>query len=120
MYQLTLALTAAFLLLAGCGSTPAEAPLAQDHPANPHATEALATPPSQVLASHDDVQRTQTQQMPPMHDGMHGTHGSMHPAPAATTQAAVYTCPMHPEVVSDKPGKCPKCGMNLVKKGEAR
>jgi len=25
----------------------------------------------------------------------------------------VYTCPMHPEVVSDKPGKCPKCGMKL-------
>jgi len=32
------------------------------------------------------------------------------------TEAAVYTCSMHPEVVSDKPGKCPKCGMNLVKK----
>lgn len=29
---------------------------------------------------------------------------------------AVYTCPMHPEVKSDKPGKCPKCGMNLEKK----
>lgn len=27
-----------------------------------------------------------------------------------------YTCTMHPEVVSDKPGKCPKCGMDLVKK----
>ncbi|MGB4775382.1 MAG: heavy metal translocating P-type ATPase, partial [Daejeonella sp.] len=25
-----------------------------------------------------------------------------------------YTCPMHPEVVQDKPGNCPKCGMNLV------
>lgn len=27
-----------------------------------------------------------------------------------------YTCPMHPEVVKDAPGKCPKCGMNLVKR----
>ena len=26
----------------------------------------------------------------------------------------LYTCPMHPDVISDKPGKCPKCGMNLV------
>jgi P-type Cu2+ transporter len=25
-----------------------------------------------------------------------------------------YTCPMHPEVVKDAPGTCPKCGMNLV------
>lgn len=25
-----------------------------------------------------------------------------------------YTCPMHPEVLKDEPGKCPKCGMNLV------
>ena len=28
----------------------------------------------------------------------------------------VYTCSMHPEVKSDKPGKCPKCGMKLEKK----
>jgi Cu(I)/Ag(I) efflux system membrane fusion protein len=28
----------------------------------------------------------------------------------------VYTCPMHPEVQSDKPGSCPKCGMDLVEK----
>jgi len=25
-----------------------------------------------------------------------------------------YTCVMHPEVVVDHPGKCPKCGMKLV------
>jgi hypothetical protein len=25
-----------------------------------------------------------------------------------------YTCPMHPQVVTDHPGKCPKCGMTLV------
>tara|TARA_R110001583_G_scaffold39260_1_gene125977 strand:+ start:15386 stop:15748 length:363 start_codon:yes stop_codon:yes gene_type:complete len=30
--------------------------------------------------------------------------------------AKVYTCSMHPEVVSDKPGECPKCGMNLIEK----
>ncbi|PWA10119.1 efflux RND transporter periplasmic adaptor subunit [Flavobacterium laiguense] len=31
-------------------------------------------------------------------------------------QDAVYTCSMHPEIRSDKPGKCPICGMTLVKK----
>ena len=30
----------------------------------------------------------------------------------------VFTCPMHPEVILDKSGKCPKCRMNLVKKDQ--
>lgn len=34
----------------------------------------------------------------------------------SSSEKVVYTCPMHPEVTSDKPGKCPKCGMDLVKK----
>lgn len=37
--------------------------------------------------------------------------------PADTSKTAtVYTCPMHPEVVSDKPGTCPTCGMDLEPK----
>jgi len=28
----------------------------------------------------------------------------------------IYTCSMHPEVKSNKPGKCPKCGMDLIVK----
>lgn len=28
--------------------------------------------------------------------------------------ATEYTCPMHPEIVQDEPGSCPKCGMDLV------
>ena len=35
---------------------------------------------------------------------------------SSMSPAAKYTCTMHPEVVSDAPGKCPKCGMALVAK----
>jgi Cu+-exporting ATPase len=35
---------------------------------------------------------------------------------AVSAPGAVYTCPMHPEVVSDRPGPCPKCGMALEPK----
>jgi hypothetical protein len=31
-----------------------------------------------------------------------------------------YTCPMHPEVVADQPGNCPKCGMKLVPVAEKK
>ena len=31
-------------------------------------------------------------------------------------QNEVYTCSMHPEIIRDKPGNCPICGMTLVKK----
>ena len=31
-------------------------------------------------------------------------------------ETVYYTCPMHPGVKMDKPGKCPKCGMTLEKK----
>ena len=82
----TLGLTAV-LFLAGCGSeSPGQTP--KDHPAHP---EAPAAPSAQVP------------QPPP-------------PAQPAPAPQGLYTCPMHPEVVSDKPGHCPKCGMALVKK----
>lgn len=42
----------------------------------------------------------------------HGNRGGGGGTPK-TAQAITYTCPMHPEVSSDKPGKCPKCGMFL-------
>ena len=43
--------------------------------------------------------------------------GCKKPEPATSgSQALKYTCPMHPEVVQDTPGNCPKCGMKLVEK----
>ena len=33
---------------------------------------------------------------------------------SVTNAASSYTCPMHPDVQSDKPGRCPTCGMTLV------
>ncbi|WP_417462912.1 heavy metal translocating P-type ATPase [Kordiimonas sp.] len=39
------------------------------------------------------------------------------PKPKAMPKGTKYTCPMHPEVISDEPGDCPKCGMALEPMG---
>jgi hypothetical protein len=67
--------------------------------------EARATPGADV-AAESAVQQA------------NGTNGDG--ATAKREEAAVYTCPMHPEVVSPKPGVCPKCGMRLVLKPPPR
>ncbi len=36
------------------------------------------------------------------------------PTPSGAQAATKYACPMHPEVVSDKPGRCTVCKMDLV------
>jgi FtsP/CotA-like multicopper oxidase with cupredoxin domain len=61
-----------------------------------------------------------TQPTQALHEHKHGPELNQKQADAsaqpATASAATYTCPMHPEVVSNQPGRCPKCGMKLVAK----
>jgi Cu+-exporting ATPase len=56
------------------------------------------------LANHAAIEPAQSQ-----HD--HHQHSAAKPMPKA--ERPVYVCPMHPEVQSDQPGSCPKCGMAL-------
>lgn len=43
-------------------------------------------------------------------------HGAGEQPGHEQSAAKKYTCPMHSEVVQDKAGNCPKCGMALVEK----
>ena len=48
-----------------------------------------------------------------------GATGRIGPFPqmyADESPPVIYVCPMHPEVTSDKPGRCPKCRMQLEPK----
>ena len=42
--------------------------------------------------------------------------GMKMPAKQQQSYSTYYTCVMHPEIHSAKPGNCPKCGMKLIKK----
>ncbi len=52
---------------------------------------------------------------PAKYDGSRPAGASSMTVPAAATPSASaeYTCPMHPEIVQNRPGTCPKCGMAL-------
>lgn len=48
-----------------------------------------------------------------------GTIAAQAEPTSSASSAHKYTCPMHPEVVTNHPGRCPKCGMQLVETKDA-
>lgn len=44
----------------------------------------------------------------------HSHHNETEAVPDSKNGELSYSCPMHPNVIKDKPGMCPECGMNLV------
>lgn len=71
-----------------------------------HCLEKFRADPSRFLAGTPTETAHSCCGASPVHDHVRST-------PAIVAAGAKYTCPMHPEVVQDGPGNCPKCGMAL-------
>jgi len=106
------------------------APASQPEAVDPHAGHNMGTSaaPAEPAPSGSAPQGVATTADPhaghdmpasPSSTAPHAAHNKKpagkSPAPAATS----YSCMHHPDVVSDKPGKCPKCSMDLVPKKPA-
>jgi hypothetical protein len=101
----------------------------QSPAADPHAGHRAAVPPGTSTIAAAPRSNTEMQRLRPAATLSGDAFDA--PAPASVSEAAkaaqgggheghqattVYSCPMHPEVTSDQPGTCPKCGMALVPK----
>jgi hypothetical protein len=110
-----------FLAHAACATDPPPR-AAQIDPANPSAAEARPLEVSHSTPAALKEEPTAETPAPPGADvaaeaAVQKPNGSdADGGVAKPEEAAVYTCPMHHEVVSPKPGVCPKCGMKLVLK----
>jgi hypothetical protein len=100
------------LLGAGCASQPAPRPVALD-PSNPAAQEAPSPKLTPLVARSTAPAAPAAPEAPKKEaEPAHDHTGDDTKAKAKVT----YVCPMHPEITSPEPGKCPKCGMKLVPK----
>jgi Cu+-exporting ATPase len=70
---------------------------------NPKCKTKFEAEPERYLAARSDN----------AHHAPAGTKPSVAAASVPAASAAIYTCPMHPEVRQTGPGACPKCGMAL-------
>lgn len=130
------------LVLTSCATNFQSPPLSANNPANAGAKEAV-TPAAKPMLRRDALtEKTNAQltsnspgtpnfqpsEMQQMHHDMKGMGGIQHDQMSAMKKESeeskpmsgktYYTCVMHPQIHEDKPGKCPICGVTLVKKEE--
>ena len=86
-------LVVGLLVIPACAAEPALPPLGSNEPASPDAPEAPLPPARRVFAPLDDDA-----------------------APSDTAPRGAWVCPMHEDVTSDVPGRCPRCRMALVQR----
>ncbi len=123
------------VLAVGCSQPSAFRSVSANDPTNISAVEAplplasktlqavAAQPPSDSMmpaaATQPDMQQNTPRMDHGMKSDMDGMSNMQHPMPVSAPVAGqLYTCRMHPQVVSDKEGNCPICGMKLVLKTE--
>jgi type IV pilus biogenesis protein CpaD/CtpE len=102
--------------LAACATERPPRPAALD-PSSPAAAES----PRPVIVSDGQpaLHATTPEPLPATATTTTATTTTAPTTTAGQPEKAVYTCPMHPEIISNQPGRCPKCGMNLVLKTPA-
>ncbi|MEO2091404.1 MAG: heavy metal-binding domain-containing protein [Gemmataceae bacterium] len=113
------------LVSSGCVGPVEIAPLPYAHPANPDAPAGAVSSVGSMLGPTEGDNPTDGAMtgMTMSHDmggmKMPADHGDKMGDRKADATAGKYQCPMHSQVHSDKPGKCPICGMRMVKNGNA-
>ena len=129
--------------LSSCAANFQPPPVSAANPASVNARESVAPVAKPMLGTDAVTQKTnellaasapgnpsfQPSEMQGMHHGMSGMEGMQHEKTGATKTGSgeqpssgkiYYTCAMHPQVHQDRPGKCPICGMILIKKEERK
>ncbi len=72
--------------------------------------------PNETNEQSDQPDHSGHQMSKPNQSSEHSGHETHEMGEVKQTAGKKYTCSMHPEVIMDAPGKCPKCGMNLIEK----
>ena len=130
------------LLLSSCAADFQPPPVSTTNPASVNARESVTPVAKPMLGTDAVTQKTnellaasaagnpsfQPSEMQGMHHGMSGMEGMQHDKTGVTktgsgeqpSRKIYYTCAMHPQVHQDRPGKCPICGMILIKKEERK
>jgi len=128
------------LLLGSCAANFQPPPMSAKNPASVEAKESV-TPAAKPMLGRDALtEKTdellaastpgnpsfQPSEMRQMHHNMSGMEGMQHEKMGVTRRDSdkekpmgekfYYTCVMHLQIHQDKPGKCPICGMTLIKK----
>ena len=109
---------AVILFVVGCSSRVRLEPLPYGHPANPEALEGMIAPIGESLSHSTD---SSDAMMEPGRQPAAGHHHGMTTATEKSNESSSnglekFTCSMHAQVHMNKPGRCPSCGMKLIRK----